>query len=67
MWDRLGEVGALYPGVGWEIPLALLAGAAWIGWTIWQIRHENAEYAQQVRLLHDLGGAASDLGKEDDT
>jgi hypothetical protein len=60
MWDRMNEVGALYPGAGWEILLVGLSAAAWLGWTIWQIRHEKAEYSQQVQLLHDLGGASSE-------
>ena len=60
MWNRLADLGPLYPGVGWEIPLAGLSLAVWLGWTVWQIRHENAEYSEQVRLLHDLGGADSE-------
>ena len=60
MWNSLADVGALYPGVGWEIPLVALAAAAWLGWTVWQFRHENAEYEKQVRLLHDLGGGSSE-------
>ena len=60
MWNRLAEVGALYPGVGWEIPLALVVAGVCAGWTIWQIRHEKAEYAEQVELLRDFGGAELD-------
>ena len=60
MWDRLADVGAIYPGVGWETPLAALAVALWLGWTVWQIRHENAEYARQVRMLRDLGVTGSE-------
>ena len=64
MWTRLSEIGALYPGAGWEIPLALAAAAAWFAWMLWQLRHENAEYSEQVRLLHDLGGADSEKEEE---
>ena len=62
MWNRLAEVGALYPGVGWEVPLSALVCVVWFGWTVWQVRHENAEYAEQVRRLRDFGGETS---KED--
>ena len=53
MWNQLADVGALYPGVGWEIPLVVVVVATWLAWTVWQIRHENAEYEQQVRGLRD--------------
>jgi len=60
MWQRLAEVGALYPGVGWEIPLALVVAGVCACWSIWQIRSENAEYEEQVELLRDFGGADED-------
>ena len=53
MWDRLSEIGPLYPGVGWEIPLSLVVIGIWLGWTVWQMRHEDAEFREQVRLLRD--------------
>jgi hypothetical protein len=60
MWQRLAEVGALYPGVGWEIPLALVVAGVCVGWMIWLIRAENAEYDEQVEFLRDFGGADFD-------
>ena len=51
MWQRLSEVGPLYPGVGWEIPLTVVVCGLWFGWTVWQVRHENAEYDERVRQL----------------
>ena len=62
MWKQLADVGALYPGVGWEIPLVVLTAAVWLGWTVWQLRHENAEYEHQVRLLRDQGGGGAEEG-----
>ena len=54
MWNELASVGALYPGVGWEIPLVVVAAATWLGWTVWQMRHESSEYERRIRLLREL-------------
>lgn len=62
MWQRLTEVGPLYPGVGWEIPLAVVVCLLWFGWTTWQLRHENAEYDEWVRRLR-----GSPPGGDDDS
>ena len=60
MWTQLADVGALYPGVGWEIPLVAFVAAVWLGWTVWQFRHENAHYDEQLRLLRDQAGGNSE-------
>jgi len=39
----LKDVGAIYPFQGSETVLVILGLAFWIGWHIWQIRHETAE------------------------
>jgi hypothetical protein len=39
----LKDVGAIYPFQGSEVVLVILGFAFWIGWHIWQVRHENAE------------------------
>ena len=39
----LKDVGAIYPFQGAETLLVILGLAFWIGWHVWQIRHENAE------------------------
>ncbi len=43
----LKDVGAIYPFQGTETLLVALGVAFWIGWHIWQIRHENAELAAE--------------------
>ena len=43
----LAEVTAIYPWVGSEVFMAVLAIALWIGWHIWQLRHENATYEEE--------------------
>ena len=39
----LKDVGAIYPFQGSETVLVIIGLAFWIGWHIWQVRHENAE------------------------
>jgi hypothetical protein len=39
----LKDVGAIYPFQGSETVMVILGLAFWIGWHVWQIRHENAE------------------------
>jgi hypothetical protein len=38
----LKDVGAIYPFQGWETLMVILGLAFWMGWHVWQIRHENA-------------------------
>jgi hypothetical protein len=45
----LKDVGAIYPFQGTETLLVIIGIAFWIGWHIWQIRHENAELAAEAR------------------
>jgi hypothetical protein len=39
----LKDVGAIYPFQGLEVLLVIIGLAFWIGWHVWQVRHENAE------------------------
>jgi hypothetical protein len=39
----LKDVGAIYPFQGTETLLVIVGLAFWIGFHVWQIRHENAE------------------------
>ena len=45
------DLGPLYPFVGWEGFMVLLAFIAWIGWHILQIRSENRQHEDEARLL----------------
>ena len=47
----LKDVGAIYPFQGTETLLVIVGVALWIGWHVWQIRHENRELAQEVKRL----------------
>lgn len=46
----LANVGAVYPWVGLEVIMVIAAVAVWILWHILQIRQENADYAEDMRL-----------------
>jgi hypothetical protein len=52
--DMLG-LGPLYPFVGWEGFMVLLAFIAWIGWHIVQIRTETKQRDDQAQLLRQGG------------
>jgi hypothetical protein len=47
----LKDVGAIYPFQGTETLLVVIGFAFWIGWHVWQIRHENAELEAERRRL----------------
>jgi hypothetical protein len=46
----LANIAAVYPWQGLEIVMVLLAVAAWIAWHVLQIRQENRDYAEDIRL-----------------
>ena len=57
----LKDVGAIYPFQGSETLLVILGLAFWIGWHIWQIRHENAELeAERKRYSSEKAKSAID-------
>ena len=45
----LKDVGAVYPLLGWETIMVLIAVALWILWHILQIRQENADFADDIK------------------
>jgi hypothetical protein len=49
------DLGPLYPFVGWEVFMVLLAFIVWIGWHILQIRAEKKQNDDQARLLRQGG------------
>lgn len=46
----LKDIGAVYPWLGWEVIMVLVAVALWILWHIVQIRQENRDYADDIKL-----------------
>lgn len=49
----LAEVGAVYPMVGTEGILVAILVVFWLGWHVWQARHENEEYQKEMDRLKD--------------
>jgi hypothetical protein len=49
------DLGPLYPFVGWEGFMVLLAFIFWIGWHIVQIRMENRQMAGEAAELRRAG------------
>jgi len=45
----LKDVGAVYPWIGWELIMVLVAIALWILWHIIQINQENREFAEDIK------------------
>jgi len=46
----LKDIGAVYPLLGWEVIMVLVAIALWILWHIVQIRQENQDYVEDIKL-----------------
>lgn len=47
----LKDIGAIYPFQGTETLLVIVGVAFWIGWHVWQMRHENRELEHEVKRL----------------
>ncbi|HEX9771561.1 MAG: hypothetical protein ACREC3_17120 [Methyloceanibacter sp.] len=45
----LKDIGAVYPLLGWEVIMVLVAVAAWLLWHFAQIREEEADHADDVK------------------
>jgi flagellar biosynthesis regulator FlaF len=45
----LKDIGAVYPWLGWEVIMVVVAIALWILWHIVQIRQENQDYADDIK------------------
>jgi len=46
----LANVGAVYPWLGLEVIMVVVAIAAWLLWHIVQIRQENRDLAEDIRI-----------------
>ena len=45
----LADVTLIYPGVGTEVIMAVVAIVLWLAWHVWQVKHENATYEEEKR------------------
>ena len=51
-WDGdLTQLGPIYPFVGSEMLMVILAVIFWIGWHVWQIRMENQRHDDDAAKL----------------
>ena len=49
----LADVTVIYPWVGSEGLMVLIAVVLWLAWHVWQIKHENATYDQEIQRYGD--------------
>ena len=49
----LADITLIYPWVGSEVAMFMVAVVLWIVWHIWQVKHENAEFAAQISKSGD--------------
>ena len=45
----LADVTVIYPFVGFEAAMAVLGIVLWIGWHVWQVKHEGETYADEIQ------------------
>lgn len=50
-----GNLGALYPFQGFEILLVAVGVVLWLAWHVVQVRKENREYKDALRLYRRVG------------
>ena len=55
----LADTAAIYPGQGLEVIMIIVGFVLWIGWHVWQIKHENQTLAAEEARIK----ANSDLLK----
>lgn len=49
------EIGAMYPGVGAEAAMLGILVFLWVAWHVFQIRQEEREYREAVKLYREVG------------
>lgn len=58
------DIGPLYPMAGSEGLMVLVGVIFWIGWHVWQIRMENANYTDDLETLKQNGNMGRALQGE---
>ena len=49
----LADVTLIYPWVGSEVIMAVVAVVLWLAWHVWQVRNENATYEEELKKYGD--------------
>ena len=55
-WDgNIADIGPIYPWVGSEVAMVIVAFVFWIGWHVVQLRMESRRFDDQARALRQSG------------
>ena len=63
-WVNIDKFGPIYPFVGTEGLLVIAGLAFWIGWHIWQLKSESAEFKSDMEKIKERGGIGKYLDDE---
>jgi hypothetical protein len=63
-WLNLDTFGPVYPFVGTEMLLTIVGFAFWIGWHVWQLKKESAEFKEDIENINKQGGPGKILDEE---
>ena len=63
-WLNIDKFGPIYPFVGTEGLLVILGFVFWIGWHVWQLKKESAEFQQDIENINKQGGPGKVLDNE---
>jgi hypothetical protein len=64
-WDgNLLDIGPIYPFVGWEGLMVIVAVIFWVGWHVMQIRMENKQVDDETSALAQQGNLQKALDAE---
>jgi hypothetical protein len=61
----LADVTVIYPFVGSEGLMVVVAVVLWLAWHVWQVKHENAEYRDLLAKHGDDETVRKALGDSD--
>ena len=61
----LADITTIYPWVGGEGIMAVIAIALWILWHIWQFKHEKETLDQNVQKYGDAATIEKAIGESD--
>jgi hypothetical protein len=55
-WDgNIADIGPIYPWVGSEVAMVIVAFVFWVGWHVVQLRMEGRRFDDQARALRQSG------------
>lgn len=63
-WLNVDQFGAIYPFTGTEVVLTIVGFAFWIGWHIYQLKKESAEFKEDIENINKQGGPGKVLEDE---